>query len=106
MDITRCIKHLRPSVAFKVVENDIDRVSIEGGGTVPTLQECVDVWPTVEAEIQAEQIDAQVEDLDKLIARGLVAVVKALLNKDVISVGDLPPELVQAYQDRQALKAV
>ena len=55
MDLVKVIKHLRPESSHIIVDNDYDTMQWLSEGQPPSFDECVKVWPAVQAEIQNRQ---------------------------------------------------
>ena len=103
MDIQRCVTALRPGVGAKVVENDVNQITMSDGSSPPTLAACQSVWPTVQAEIRVEETAKRIDELETDMAKGFFWLLKKLVQGGVIDIADVPQKIIDAYSERDGL---
>lgn len=58
MDLVKVINYLRPGSAHVIVDNNYDTMQWLSEGQAPTYEECVEAWPTVQAQIANKQAES------------------------------------------------
>jgi hypothetical protein len=79
MDLSACIAYLRPDAQWTMDNEDITTLTFLTDDLAPTLKECQEIWPEVEAKLD-EIADSRLKARDAVLAKiGLTEDEAALL---------------------------